>query len=97
MTELKPCPFCGGEAEYGLTMAGEEVYCTECKAAMPRFTTEDATIEAWNKRAEHRCEFCEQGDFDGQVVMISNHGWQRINYCPNCGAKIEVDWHDLAD
>ena len=52
MTNLLPCPFCGGEAEYGLTMAGEEVYCTECKAAMPRITTEDATLEAWTKRAE---------------------------------------------
>ena len=52
MTELKPCPFCGGEAEYGLTVAGEEVYCTKCKAAVPRITTKEAAIELWNTRSD---------------------------------------------
>ena len=33
------------------------------------------------------CEYCKDGKFDGQTVMISNHGWQRINFCPNCGAR----------
>lgn len=52
MSELLPCPFCGGEAEYGLTVAGEEVYCTKCKAAMPRTTTKEQAIEAWNTRSD---------------------------------------------
>lgn len=37
---------------------------------------------------ERTCEWCADGKFDGQVVMMSNHGWQRINYCPNCGRKV---------
>lgn len=34
------------------------------------------------------CEFCKDGKFDRQTVMMSNHGWQRINFCPNCGRKV---------
>lgn len=34
------------------------------------------------------CEYCKGRGFDGQIVMMSNHGWQRINYCPNCGRKV---------
>lgn len=35
MTELKPCPFCGGEAEiieadYGMYKTGYAVYCRKC-------------------------------------------------------------------
>jgi len=34
------------------------------------------------------CEYCKGGDgFDGQKVMMSNHGWQTINCCPNCGKR----------
>ena len=37
------------------------------------------------------CEYCDNGvrGFDGQAVMISNHGWQKIHYCPNCGRKVK--------
>lgn len=34
------------------------------------------------------CEYCKDGKFDEQTWMMSNHGWQRINHCPNCGAKV---------
>ena len=34
------------------------------------------------------CEWCADGKFDRQTVMMSNHGWQRINYCPNCGKRV---------
>ena len=34
------------------------------------------------------CEYCKDGKFDGQTVMMSSHGWQRINFCPNCGARV---------
>ena len=34
------------------------------------------------------CEYCKDGTFDGQTAMMSNHGWQVINYCPSCGARI---------
>ena len=51
--------------------------------------TPEQVITATLGTPERTCEYCKDGKFDGQVVMISNHGWQRINYCPNCGARVE--------
>lgn len=60
MTELKKCPFCGGEAEaysydaydgYQGDLAVWRVQCQQCRAFIQRGTKEEA-IEAWNRRAE---------------------------------------------
>ena len=53
-TELKPCPFCGGEAELqpeGLTACGYWVKCSECGIEQSETCefAEDA-IEVWNRR-----------------------------------------------
>ena len=56
MTELKPCPFCGGEAyklkvnDHGFVFFS--VVCHECHASTNRFTTEALAVEAWDRRAE---------------------------------------------
>lgn len=35
------------------------------------------------------CEWCKDGKtFDGQTVMMTNHGWQGIRHCPNCGRRL---------
>lgn len=65
-TELKPCPFCGGEAAFYTGAdncvprhATAFVYCKECRSATRLFTdvkNDGAFItaagEAWNRRAE---------------------------------------------
>ena len=58
MAELKPCPFCGGEAiaRPNLPTYGSDVMyyviCGKCLMRTPlKWTTEQA-IEAWNRRAE---------------------------------------------
>ena len=64
MTDLKPCPFCGGEADilehqfegfsptYGVT-------CLDCNCETYQFfDTEDEAIAAWNRRAK-------EGENDG--------------------------------
>lgn len=67
MTELKPCPFCGGEAE----MATEHYYddkkisyvvCKRCDArggfflVSPKYASEAKAIEAWNRRKDSEAD-----------------------------------------
>ena len=54
--ELKPCPFCGGEAHHGkgeqcwsCCSGGEYVQCNDCLATFEKVYNEDV-IEAWNRR-----------------------------------------------
>ena len=51
MAELKPCPFCGGEAALWGGFDGYEAYCINCQAKVEREGRAE-TIEAWNRRAE---------------------------------------------
>lgn len=53
--KLKPCPFCGGEAE----LYGEEmdygVRCKDednCEGKVDHFATERLAVKAWNRRVE---------------------------------------------
>lgn len=57
MTELKPCPFCGGKGEILKSHNCEErpylVICSndECKASVGIFSnTKEEAIETWNRR-----------------------------------------------
>ena len=52
---LKPCPFCGGEAEVfrGITYGFRYLYeprCIKCECALGIYETEEQAIEAWNRR-----------------------------------------------
>jgi Lar family restriction alleviation protein len=55
---LKPCPFCGGEAESYVSRTDALVRCERCPADMGVFDTEAEAIAAWNTRymACHECE-----------------------------------------
>lgn len=54
-TELKPCPFCGGEAENFEDDGNFGVRC--CNSACigndlePRYSSEHFAIKGWNRRA----------------------------------------------
>ena len=62
MTELKPCPFCGGEAEkvYRSTGQTTQIVCKGCKAQFPKSTNANAYDDAWNTRAERTCEYADE-------------------------------------
>lgn len=58
MPELKPCPFCGGEARISHNMTGSDswVICSSCYVYCPADTsrefTEAEAIDAWNTRVK---------------------------------------------
>ena len=62
--ELKPCPFCGYEAEIsGGRFDGKAtsyVMCKRCGAmgefffVSPKYASDDRAIEAWNRRADDK-------------------------------------------
>lgn len=55
MAELKPCPFCGGEAlgeeRYWNSLISYRVFCTKCFSETREFDDKEQAIEAWNKRS----------------------------------------------
>lgn len=58
MSELKPCPFCGGKATFDLILAGCRPQCLVCglhlmlgDVGVGWYATEDEAAEDWNRRA----------------------------------------------
>lgn len=58
MSDLKPCPFCGGEADCNnnaVMQGGKLKWATECLGCgviTDCFDTKQEAIEAWNRRAD---------------------------------------------
>ena len=58
---LKPCPFCGGKADYKTYLDNAAyVECRKCRTTSDVFNSTDfydlnciAASEAWNRRCEH--------------------------------------------
>lgn len=52
--ELKPCPFCGGEAEFfeDEFFCRYSVVCTGCGAGTDTYGVERDAMDAWNRRIE---------------------------------------------
>ena len=94
MTELLPCPFCGGEAElanpYGI---GWYVRCKRPGCAMMGYDneTEAEAIAAWNSRAEQTCRNADDHKTTWFICSECGRHWyvsKRYNYCPSCGRKV---------
>lgn len=87
MSELKPCPHCGGEAELRRSKSGDyTVRCAECGARTRQYhENEGGAMWAWNRRAERTCtaELNEQRD---AVV------------CSACGSSMMLcHWTEMLD
>lgn len=55
MTELKCCPFCGGEAMIAHNECFDDfiALCKHCNASTRLFDNKETAIEAWNRRVEN--------------------------------------------
>lgn len=52
--ELKPCPFCGGEARVKSFPHNYAVYCEICGATTQKYApTKEMAIKAWNRRTDN--------------------------------------------
>lgn len=96
MTELKPCPFCGGEASKRLFYKGKyRVHCNACDAySGDVYATEAEAIKAWNTRAERTCQMVQIAPTISEGIMqcsecgVYLNEPADVNYCPSCGAKV---------
>lgn len=82
MSELLPCPFCGGEAEIltAESMHGGNLYgvmCDCCAGRADVYDTEAEAIAAWNTRAQReeivRCRDCRFSVYNGERCTV----WMR--------------------
>lgn len=52
MSELKPCPFCGGVPEYSINMGYADKYVLECECGVKKTSeTLEMLNNKWNQRA----------------------------------------------
>lgn len=91
--KLKPCPFCGGNAElYSWTADNTEHYryyrvgCKKCYAGTLTYCNMDIAIISWNKRANELkkpelkpCPFC--GNESRILSVTGRNHYVICNYC----------------
>lgn len=98
---LKPCPFCGGEARLTYStdnhrkpyVTCDTPKCPGCNPYQWHFRTETEAIEAWNRRAERTAKVDKDTIFPVTVCGICHSVVAYPNnYCSECGAKL--DWSE---
>lgn len=95
MSDLKPCPFCGGRPiwEY-CTEDRLDIRCDTCGITFEEgFRNRAEAIEAWNRRTE-RTANAEYSEPDG-CYLCGECGYVieiEDVYCAGCGARL--DWSE---
>ena len=96
MTELKPCPFCGGTATVYQSSTGWHASCRtrqECYALLNDFASEEEAALEWNRRVTEikplrPCPFC---GGKAKVYQAGFNVWRVMCDELNCGALLS-EW-----
>ena len=100
MDELKPCPFCGGQATYFSEECEDGskdwgIACMDCGAEINCFTTLEDAIEHYQLPKADVAPVVHGRWEDGQLCSVCDFDRSyfrpRFNYCPNCGAKMDLE------
>ncbi len=89
--KLKPCPFCGGEAEFERTGTRRQsaiVACTNCGCRLESSDEDERSHVSWNRRPTEKALFaaceCEEAlqmmngniyPYDEMTAILKRHGW----------------------
>ena len=90
---LKPCPFCGGNAEVKKCHHSKKYYvrCTECGVETSHQLFDRLAIDSWNNRLHSKWELRPDGATDCMYCKNCGFGMPINNlgrYCPHCGYKM---------
>lgn len=103
MQDLKPCPFCGSEAEFHIYGRSCNVVCDGCQIGtrLEHIDEYEVAIDAWNTRVERTCvaesHDCGDGITGLYCSKCGNYIDENDNYCPNCGAKVTEEETPISD
>lgn len=84
MSDLLPCPFCGGEARYQAdhtTECRDSVWCGACDYGMFDPDDQGSVVTAWNRRAAIPARVVGVKPDDAAAIRHSfdGYGWQYID------------------
>ena len=83
MADLKPCPFCGGEAELIENNRYTDIHsvmCKNCYSESDRYNTKENAVKAWNTRK-----------LEERTVKELEELASGVKYCWMCGGGMDVD------
>lgn len=93
--ELKPCPFCRGEAKIKRVTGSinyRYVKCSSCGARTKEWFGVDVAVKTWNTRVYPKevQEAIEKNKPKEPIVKTSKYG--KNYFCPNCENDVSITY-----
>lgn len=109
--ELKPCPFCGGEAKIGQVVPlASVVYCTKCRATIKEvpvsvhYCADDKATTIWNQRANEEPRWLPATELppnDNEVLVWFEYfrygSYNRLYRTHGIGSTFHNEWSGIVN